>query len=120
MMAEHCSEHLAKIKPNVESGFWVFGGASLEEPFKEGEQMKANGSVMLARADTREEVLEKVKEDIYYKSGVWDADKVCVVSVARHRDAFEQTLRTIRKGHGVQHATLLCSLLSPLKTERNC
>lgn len=52
------------------------GGASLDEPIKEGEALKINGSVMMAEADTREEVEELIKGDVYYKEGVWDADKV--------------------------------------------
>jgi len=70
------SDHLSSLKPNVESGLWVFGGAMLDEPLKEGEGMKTNGSVMLAQADTQEEVLEKIKSDVYYKEGVWDDSKV--------------------------------------------
>ncbi|KAK3628213.1 hypothetical protein LTR56_018727 [Elasticomyces elasticus] len=70
------SDHLANLKPNVESGFWVMGGASLDEPVKEGEAAKINGSVMMAVADTKEEVLAKIKEDLYYTSGVWDVEKI--------------------------------------------
>ena len=52
------------------------GGASLDEPLKEGEGPKINGSVMMVEADTREEVERVIKEDIYYKEGVWDSSKV--------------------------------------------
>ena len=52
------------------------GGASLDEPWKEGEGPKINGSVMMVEADTREEVERVIKEDIYYKEGVWDSSKV--------------------------------------------
>lgn len=55
------------------------GGASLDEPVKEGEGPKINGSVMLARADTEGEVMEKIRDDVYYKHGVWDTDKVSVL-----------------------------------------
>lgn len=58
----------------MESGFWVLGGASLDEPVKEGEGPKINGSVMMAFAESKEEVLEKLKADIYYKE-VWDVEK---------------------------------------------
>ncbi|KAI7379814.1 hypothetical protein KC336_g19110, partial [Hortaea werneckii] len=43
---------------------------------KEGEPPKINGSVMLAVADTKEEVMKNVKEDVYFKSGVWDESKI--------------------------------------------
>ena len=69
-------DHLSGLKPNVESGFWLFGGASLDEPIQEGQAPKINGSIMLALAETKEEVLEKLKQDTYWKSGVWDETKV--------------------------------------------
>lgn len=34
------------------------------------------GSVMIAHAATKEEVIERLKKDIYTTSGVWDWDKV--------------------------------------------
>ena len=70
------SDHLSNLKPNVDSGLWVFGGASLDEPLKAGEAPKINGSVMLAQADTKEEVLETIRRDVYSTSGVWDESKV--------------------------------------------
>ncbi|KAI7254085.1 hypothetical protein KC343_g3805 [Hortaea werneckii] len=69
-------DHLNNLKPHVDSGLWVFGGASLDEPIKEGEPPKINGSVMLAVADTKEEVMKSVKEDVYFTSGVWDESKI--------------------------------------------
>ncbi|KAK1010529.1 hypothetical protein LTR54_005484 [Friedmanniomyces endolithicus] len=74
-MADLVSDHLAALKPSVESGFFVFGGASLDEPVKEGEGPKINGSVMVAVAESKEEVLDKLKADVYYTSGVWDVEK---------------------------------------------
>lgn len=71
-----CRKHLESLKPNVESGKVVFGGASLDEPLKEGEGMKTNGSVMIVQCDTQEEAMKVVESDIYYKSNVWDASKV--------------------------------------------
>lgn len=69
------SQHLKALGPDVESGFWVMGGASLDEPIKEGQPPKINGSVMMAVAETKEEVLEKLKKDAYAKD-VWNFDKV--------------------------------------------
>ncbi|KAI4122104.1 MAG: hypothetical protein LQ347_006624 [Umbilicaria vellea] len=48
----------------------------LDEAPKEGEGLKINGSVMLALAESKEEVLQALKRDIYCTSGVWDWDKV--------------------------------------------
>jgi uncharacterized protein len=52
------------------------GGALLEEPPVEGQDLKFVGSTIIAQAATREEVVEHLKADIYAKSGVWDVEKV--------------------------------------------
>jgi uncharacterized protein len=51
-------------------------GAMLEEVPKEGEGLKIMGSAMMAHAATKEEVLEAIKQDIYFKTNVWNLDKV--------------------------------------------
>ncbi|KAE9377721.1 hypothetical protein N431DRAFT_434866 [Stipitochalara longipes BDJ] len=69
-------KHFEGLAPNKENGFWQMGGAILEEVPKEGEQLKFLGSAMVARASSKEEVLEILKNDIYSKSEVWDLEKV--------------------------------------------
>ncbi|KAK4610071.1 Derivative of benzaldehyde biosynthesis cluster protein C [Fulvia fulva] len=69
-------QHLEAIKPRVQAGTVVLGGASLDEPAKEGSPMKINGSVMMAEADTEQEVREIIESDIYYRTGVWDKEKI--------------------------------------------
>jgi hypothetical protein len=56
-------------------------GAMLEEPVKEGDSSppRMKGSAMLIGAKTREEVLERVKRDVYVEGGVWDVEKVQVI-----------------------------------------
>lgn len=61
----------------------VFGGASLDEPVKEGEGPKANGSVMIICADTKDDAMKVIENDIYVQSKVWDLSKVCVGLVLR-------------------------------------
>ena len=56
----------------------MFGGASLDEPVQEGQGAKINGSVMLAKAESQEEVFERLKQDPYWTTGVWDTEKVSV------------------------------------------
>ena len=51
-------------------------GGFLEEPMKEGDTPKLKGSVVLAEAESREEVIKTLKEDIYSRSEVWNWDKV--------------------------------------------
>jgi hypothetical protein len=70
------SDHLKNLTPDVDSGFWKMGGALLEEVPKDGEALKIFGSVMLANAATKEQVIEQLKKDIYFKSKVWDFEKV--------------------------------------------
>ena len=55
----------------------------LEEVPKESEGLKIMGSVMLALAESREDVVKALQEDIYYKSGVWDWDKVQIHPVSQ-------------------------------------
>lgn len=96
-------EHLGGLKADPES-FWLWGGtrpfrlfglcfgvntlatnadsrvgAMLEEPPKEGEAPKMKGSAMLIGANTKEEVIERLKKDVYVKGGVWDWDKVQII-----------------------------------------
>ncbi|KAL2051582.1 hypothetical protein ABVK25_008244 [Lepraria finkii] len=82
-------DHLKALTPSVESGFWKLGGAMLEEVPKEGEGPKMKGSVMLALAESKGEVLKALQEDIYYKSGVWDWEKV---QIYPFKSAFRQAL----------------------------
>lgn len=43
---------------------------------KEGEGPKIKGSIMLAFAESKEDVLKALQEDIYFKEGVWDWNQV--------------------------------------------
>ncbi|GAB7345479.1 hypothetical protein MBLNU457_3805t2 [Dothideomycetes sp. NU457] len=72
-------DHLENLKPQIDAGFWVMGGATLDSPPQEGQGLAINGSVMMALASSKEEVLERVKTDVYATTGVWDMDKVQVI-----------------------------------------
>lgn len=56
-------------------------GAVLEETEAPGEYLKVKGSVMLALAESKEQVLQALREDIFHTAGVWDWDKVQVLPV---------------------------------------
>lgn len=43
--------------------------------------MKMLGSCMIANASSKEEVMEVLKQDIYAQSGVWDINKVCLITL---------------------------------------
>lgn len=47
-------------------------GAILDEVIKEGEDPKIKGSIMLAFAESKADVIKALQEDIYFKEGVWD------------------------------------------------
>lgn len=48
----------------------------LEDVPQEGEPLKLNGSAFIAVANSREEVLDELKKDVYTANGVWDMSKV--------------------------------------------
>jgi len=56
----------------------------LEDTPKEGSPLKITGSVMMAVASSKEEVMEKIKSDIYADKGVWDMDKVSLFATDKH------------------------------------
>ncbi|EUC27192.1 ycii domain protein [Pyrenophora tritici-repentis] len=80
-------EHLSRLKQDPDD-FWLWGGPMLEEPIQEGKSTppKMKGSAMLVGARTREEVVERLKNDIYVSEGVWDWDKAQIFP-------FKSTLR---------------------------
>jgi hypothetical protein len=53
----------------------------LEDTPKEGSPLKINGSVMMAVASSKEEVMEKLRSDVYADKGVWDMDKVSFLMI---------------------------------------
>jgi hypothetical protein len=61
--------------PAHESGFWIMGGAIMSEKPSE-DNYAMIGSAMIAYAETKEEVIDAIKRDIYTKSEVWDLSKI--------------------------------------------
>lgn len=60
------------------------GGATLSRPPEnETEQLEIAGSAIIARASTAEEVINVLKEDVYYVTGVWDWDKLQIYPVRK-------------------------------------
>jgi len=51
----------------------------LEEQPKEGTPLKFKGSAMLVGANSREEVIERLKRDVYVTNGVWDWEKIQII-----------------------------------------
>lgn len=63
------------------------GGALLETQPADGETPKMRGSVMLALAESEEEVMEQLRRDPYSKGEVWDWGRV---EVHAFRSAFRK------------------------------
>lgn len=94
------------------------GGATLDEPVKEGAGLKINGSALIAVGDSKEEVMKNIVEsDVYYKSGVWDAEKVGLASAGsqkakahwcRRSRSFHSSAPYVRNYHN--SLTLLASI----------
>lgn len=70
-------EGLTKLK---ESGQFKMGGAVLEEmpPDDEVSSMKFSGSTLMVVAESKQAVIDLVKDDVYVKSGVWDLEKAMI------------------------------------------
>ena len=64
--------HLSNLKPKIEAGIVVFGGATLSKHPSEGEGPDMTGSVMLIKANTEQEVREFLENDAYTKGGAWN------------------------------------------------
>jgi hypothetical protein len=104
-------DHLKNIKPEADSGFWVFGGAMLDNVPQEGSPLEIRGSVMLAVASSKEEVLEKIKKDVYAAEGVWDMDKVSQPSlIALHDTLLSYNYARFKYSHSSRLSDLLCEM----------
>ncbi|MDI1489012.1 MAG: hypothetical protein OHK93_008289 [Ramalina farinacea] len=77
------SQHFSDMMPQVDSGLWVDGGALLDHPQKSpSSALPINGSFLIGRASTREEIVERLKADVYTQAGVWDWGRVQVIPVS--------------------------------------
>ncbi|EGV64074.1 hypothetical protein PSN45_003831 [Yamadazyma tenuis] len=64
--------HLEKIPGDVNSGVVTSVGAI----YQDAEKTKFAGSCLNMFAKSREDILEFLKGDPYYKAGIWDLDSV--------------------------------------------
>ncbi|CAE6524926.1 unnamed protein product [Rhizoctonia solani] len=75
--------HMGKAKEDLGT-FVIRGGAMLApdsdlDAVAAGGPKKMIGSIIFVRGMSLEEVTKKAKEDIYYKSGVWDPEKLVIL-----------------------------------------
>ncbi|KAK3388426.1 hypothetical protein B0T20DRAFT_104945 [Sordaria brevicollis] len=69
-------DHFAGLGKNVDNGCFQMGGAVLSEPptSDDPKTFKFAGSTIVLLAESREEVIKILKEDVYAQKGVWDVD----------------------------------------------
>lgn len=60
---------------------WLLGGMMLDEKDLTNGMKKVVGNVIIARAGSREELLEALRNDVYASDGVWDMEKVIACSL---------------------------------------
>ncbi|KAI1819089.1 hypothetical protein F4861DRAFT_544274 [Xylaria intraflava] len=72
------AQHLAGVKSLSESGWAKTGGGILNEKPEGDDPTKYSfyGSAVVVVAESKEEILERLRGDIYATSGVWDLDKI--------------------------------------------
>ncbi|SCU93303.1 LAMI_0E13894g1_1 [Lachancea mirantina] len=70
-------EHLAGIPPLVQAGKLVCAGAIYHDVI-DGKPANFAGSHLQIVADTKEEALEVVKNDIFAKTGIWDLENILI------------------------------------------
>ncbi|KXX81934.1 Protein YciI [Madurella mycetomatis] len=71
-------QHFAGLKPAMDSGLYQMGGAVLNEVPQGDDPSKFSfaGSTIVIVAESRDEIKEILKKDIYATSGVWDVENV--------------------------------------------
>jgi uncharacterized protein len=74
-------KHLEVARPDNRSGLLPLGGGLAEEFPETGQQFQFVGSTLIVSANSKAEALERLKQDIYYTSGVWDLDNALIFAV---------------------------------------
>lgn len=75
-------QHLTTIKVNVQAQGPGYGPYTSGGGISEDKDEDLFGSTLTIEADSKEEVREMLKEDIYYKHGVWDVDNAQIYAVS--------------------------------------
>lgn len=66
--------HVKALPAIIEKGLVVFGGQINDE----SDPRKPIGSSLTVRAETREDAIELLKNDVFYKEGIWDVDNAII------------------------------------------
>jgi len=75
------SEHIERVKGIYANGIIRVGGVLLspESLSAPPESQKMVGSTFICEAESLDDVKKLVEEDIYYKEGVWDKEKIVIL-----------------------------------------
>ncbi|KAF5326610.1 hypothetical protein D9611_000085 [Ephemerocybe angulata] len=76
------SQHLEGVNALIASKVIRFGGIILDtnsQPTEADPRLRIAGSTMVFEAESIEKVRELITSDIYYKSGVWDPERLVIV-----------------------------------------
>lgn len=78
-----------QCKPLETAANVEFPGALLTEVPKDDDpsSLRFAGSTLVCMAESKEEIIEMLKKDIYGESGVWDIEKVCAPTLTAIRGA---------------------------------
>lgn len=80
------AQHLAAIPATVNAGIVTSAGPI----YHDVEKTKFAGSTFHLIANSKEEIIEFLKKDVYYKEGIWDIDSVVAhpmgVAVRKQKD----------------------------------
>lgn len=73
-------QHLQDLKKNQENGFItkIAGPLISPESLEAGASIKMNGSMLLVRGTSMEEVRAKVEKDVFWINNVWDKEKLVI------------------------------------------
>ncbi|KAL7949398.1 hypothetical protein V8C42DRAFT_310760 [Trichoderma barbatum] len=75
------SQHFSDMTPTLKDGWLKMGGALLNEIPKDDNDANTYdfaGSIMVLEAESKEDAINKIKDDIYVRAGVWDLEKAQV------------------------------------------
>lgn len=75
-------KHLAAAKQNNKSGIVPFGGGIANDFPEPGQQFPFVGSALVVTADSKHDVIQLLKQDIYFTSGVWDVENAKIYAVS--------------------------------------
>ncbi|KAF4823950.1 Aspercryptin biosynthesis cluster protein B [Colletotrichum tropicale] len=73
-------QHYEGIKPLIESGRLVAGGAMFEKhPKEDATEAPFQGNVVVYTAESPENVKAIIENDVYATSGVWDLERMQII-----------------------------------------